>query len=88
MHGNRKGLPLERGRVSVDHSKVAGMVPADRFVRTIELDGPLDASQRAGLLAIAERCPVDLTLVRGSDVQTRLAGEEDVMPSAALGEQT
>jgi uncharacterized OsmC-like protein/alpha-beta hydrolase superfamily lysophospholipase len=87
LYANRKGFPLERARVTVDHSKVAGMMPADRFMRTIALDGPLDSSQRAGLLAIAERCPVDLTLVRGSDVQTRLAGDGDAMPSTALEEQ-
>jgi len=84
LYANRKALPLEQARVTVDHSKVAGMMPADRFTRTIALDGPLDAAQRASLLAIAERCPVDLTLVRGSDVQTRLAGDEDAMPSTAL----
>ena len=87
LYANRKGLPLERSRVTVDHSKVAGMMPADRFTRTIALQGPLDAGQRSSLLAIAERCPVDLTLVRGSDVQTRIEGEEDAMPSAALGDE-
>lgn len=87
LYANRKGMPLERASVTVDHSKVAGMTPADRFTRTIAFDGPLDASQRTSLLAIAERCPVDLTLVRGSDVQTRLAGEEDAMPSTALEDQ-
>ena len=84
LYANRKGLPLERARVTVDHSKIPGMMPADRFVRTIALDGPLDASQRASLLAIAERCPVDLTLVRGSDVQAQLAGDGDAMPSTTL----
>ena len=87
LYANRKGMPLKRARVTVDHSKVPGMMPADRFTRTIAFDGPLDAGQRASLLAIAERCPVDLTLVRGSDVQTRLAGEEDAMPSTVLEEE-
>jgi putative redox protein len=82
LYANRKGLPLERARVTVDHSKVEGMQPADRFMRVIALDGPLHTSERASLLAIAERCPVDMTLVRGSDVQTLLAGEGDVMPGA------
>jgi putative redox protein len=76
LYANRKGIPLERARVTVDHSKIADMMPADRFTRIVALDGPLDGDQRARLLAIAERCPVDLTLVRGSDVETRLAGEE------------
>lgn len=84
LYANRKGLPLERARVTVDHLKIPGMMPADRFVRTIALDGPLDASQRASLLAIAERCPVDLTLVRGSDVQAQLAGDGDALPSTTL----
>lgn len=88
LYANRKGLPLNRARVTVDHSKIAGMAPADRFTRVIALDGSLDAGQRADLLAIAERCPVDLTLVRGSDVQTRCAGEEDAMPGPALEVQS
>ena len=87
LYANRKGLPLKRARVTVDHSKVADMVPSDRFTRIIALDGPLDAGQRASLLAIAERCPVDLTLVRGSDVQTRLAGQDNAMPATTLEEQ-
>ena len=56
-------------------------------MRMITLDGPLDAAQRSSLLAIAERCPVDLTLVRGSDVETRLAGDEDAMPDPALEQE-
>jgi putative redox protein len=87
LYANRKGLPLERATVTVDHSKVPGMMPADRFTRTIALDGPLDADQRASLLAIAERCPVDLTLVRGSDVRTRLAEEEEAIPGSLFEEQ-
>jgi putative redox protein len=63
------------------------MMPADRFNRTIALEGSFDEDQRARLLAIADRCPVDLTLVRGADVQTRLAGDENAMPSTALDEQ-
>jgi len=86
LYARRKGLPLERASVSVEHSKVAGMMPADRFTRLIALDGPLDETQRTRLLAIADRCPVDLTLVRGADVQTRLAGEEDPMPDTAIDE--
>lgn len=73
MYALRKGLPLERARTVVLHSKRSDVTPADLFTRTIALDGPLDQEQREKLLAIADRCPVDLTLVRGSDIQTRLA---------------
>jgi putative redox protein len=74
LYADRKGFPLERAHADVQHDKVAGAAPPDRFTRTIKLDGPLDDSQRERIAAIADRCPVDLTLVRGSDVQTRLVG--------------
>ena len=73
LYANRKGFPLERATTSVRHEKVADIMPPDRFTRTIVLDGPLSDDQRARILEIADRCPVDLTLVRGSDVQTELS---------------
>jgi putative redox protein len=41
--------------------------------RDIEIDGPLDAEQRARLLAIAEKCPVHKILTSGVAVRTELA---------------
>jgi putative redox protein len=73
LYADRNGFPLERAHAVVEHRKMPGMEPADRFTRTITLDGPLDESQREKILAIGDRCPVDLTLTRGSDVYTRLA---------------
>ena len=73
LYANRKGFPLERATTTVRHEKVADIMPPDRFTRTIVLDGPLSDDQRARILEIADRCPVDLTLVRGSDVQTELS---------------
>lgn len=73
LYANRKGFPLERASTTVQHEKVPDMMPPDRFTRTIVLDGPLSDDQRARILEIADRCPVDLTLVRGSDVQTELS---------------
>ena len=88
LYANRKGIKLRQASATVDHSKVAGMMPADRFTRTIALEGSFEGDQKARLLAIADRCPVDLTLVRGADVQTRLAGDEKAMPSTAVEEQS
>lgn len=79
LYADRKGFPLHRARTTVKHEKIAGMMPADRFIRVITLEGPLDAEQRQRIAAIADRCPVDLTLIRGSDVQTTLEAAPDVM---------
>ena len=77
LYADRKGFPLDRAHAVVEHEKVPGMDPPDRFTRTITLDGALDDDQRQRIAAIADRCPVDLTLMRGSDVRTRLAGRPD-----------
>lgn len=73
LYADRKGFPLERASTTVRHEKIKDMMPPDRFTRTVVLEGPLTADQRASILEIADRCPVDLTLVRGSDVQTELS---------------
>jgi uncharacterized OsmC-like protein len=75
MYAERKGYPLKRARTMVAHSKRADEMPADLFTRTITLEGPLDEEQRKKIIAIADRCPVDLTLVRGSDIETGLDSE-------------
>jgi len=41
--------------------------------RSIEIDGPLDAEQRARLLQIAEKCPVHKILTGGVAVHSELA---------------
>ena len=74
LYANRKGFPLVRASTTVKHDKVPDMMPPDRFTRTVVLEGPLNDEQRARILEIADRCPVDLTLIRGSDVQTELSG--------------
>ncbi|SFO39168.1 bifunctional alpha/beta hydrolase/OsmC family protein [Sphingomonas sp. OK281] len=63
LYADRKGFPLERASTTVQHEKVPDMMPTDRFTRTIVLDGPLSDDQRARIVAIADRCPVDLSLI-------------------------
>jgi putative redox protein len=75
LYANRKGIPLERAHATVSHSRTME-TPADRFRRSLVLEGPLSDDDRERLLAIAERCPVDLTLARGSDVTVELAEPE------------
>ncbi|HYS45228.1 MAG TPA: hypothetical protein VEM35_02245, partial [Rhizomicrobium sp.] len=68
---DRKGWPLTRVRTAVRHTR-ASLQTRDSFELDIALEGALDEAQRARLMEIAERCPVHLTLARGSDVKAKL----------------
>ncbi|MEJ1970525.1 MAG: OsmC family protein [Rhizomicrobium sp.] len=72
LYADQKKWPLERVQVKVTHHRAA-LTAKDLFAKEIVLEGPLDEAQRARILAIAERCPVHLTLTRGSEVQTTIA---------------
>lgn len=67
LYAARKQWPLEGVRVAVRHERR----DKDVFVREVELDGPLDDTQRARLLEIAEHCPVHRTLTDGAEIETR-----------------
>ena len=81
MYARRKQWPLERVTVRLRHSRVhaedcvacetqeAKLTVIDR---EIALEGSLDDNQRARLLAIANRCPVHLTLTSRIDIRTTL----------------
>ncbi len=81
MYARRKHWPLERVTVHLRHSRVhaedcAACETQDAKIEVIEcdigLDGALDEDQRARLLAIANRCPVHLTLTSHIEIRTRL----------------
>jgi putative redox protein len=71
LYAARKKWPLEHIRVKVTHYRDS-LNTHDRFVREIQLVGPLDDVQRARLLDVSMRCPVHLTIERGSSVETVL----------------
>ena len=71
LYASRKGWPLTRVRVAVKHSR-ADLNTRDIFEMDIALEGDLDEAQRARLMEIAERCPVHLTMARGSEVRNVL----------------
>jgi len=81
MYANRKGWPLTRVTVGLDHAKkhaddCTDCGPKDRidvFTRSIHIEGDLDDAQRQRLLEIADRCPVHRTLEQSSKVETHLA---------------
>src|SRR5580765_776507 len=66
LYANRKGWPLTKVRTAVRHER-GSLHDKDSFTLDITLEGALSHEQRARLLEIAERCPVHLTLARGSD---------------------
>lgn len=81
MYARRKGWPLDQIIVSLCHSRIhavdcaecetkAGKI--DRIECRLELTGEITAEQRAGLLQIADMCPVHRTLKGEIDIQTRL----------------
>ena len=81
MYARRKKWPLERVTVRLRHSRVhaedcaACETQNVRLMvidREIALDGSVDEDQRAKLLAIANRCPVHLTLSARIDIRTTL----------------
>ena len=70
LYAEHKQFPLKRIRVAVSHAKDKERKPADLFTRSVALEGPLDAAQRARLMEIAGRCPVHRTLASGSAIET------------------
>lgn len=78
LYADRKKWPLKHVEVAVRHNR-PNLQGRDVFEIDVKLDGALDDEQRARLMEIADRCPVHLTLARGSDVQARL-----VAPQAAM----
>ena len=82
MYARRKQWALERVTIRLRHSRVHAEDCADcetrpasitLIERDIELEGDLDEEQRARLLAIANRCPVHLTLNTQMHIATKLA---------------
>ncbi|WP_299149521.1 bifunctional alpha/beta hydrolase/OsmC family protein [uncultured Tateyamaria sp.] len=89
MYARRKEWPLDHVSVDVSHNKVhaqdAGTTSGDKideWKRRIALSGPLDDTQRARLLEIADRCPVHRTLERSSKVITELVSRDEALAEA------
>ena len=84
MYARQKGWPLLGVEVRLRHAKIHARDCADcetregkidRIERDIVLQGPLDESQRARLMAIADRCPVHRTLASEIKIETHLRAD-------------
>ena len=82
LYAEHKKLPLRRVSVDLMHGKVheadcehceESAAKIDRIERVLTLEGDLDATQKAKLLEIADKCPVHRTLHSKVSVETRLA---------------
>jgi putative redox protein len=83
MYAERKGWPLERVSVRLQHDRIYAEDCADcetsdgkidEIKREIDLTGPLDGEQREKLMEIADRCPVHRTLTTETKIRTQAAG--------------
>ncbi len=81
MYARRKQWPLTRVTVRLSHSRVhardCAVCDTEEAMltvieRDVEFEGPLSDVQRERLLAIANRCPVHLTLTSQIDIRTTL----------------
>lgn len=75
-YARRQGWPLEHVEVTIDHARklLAGASePVDVFDKIVFLRGPrLDDEQRARLLGVAAKCPIQRVLTNSPVIETRI----------------
>ena len=85
MYADRKGWPLDKARVVVEHGSAEdpdgetdAIQDADTILdRRLELLGDLDDEQRDRLIEIARKCPIHRTLTGDIAIRTRAADVDE-----------
>jgi putative redox protein len=81
LYADKKGWPLEAITIRLEHDRIhaedcrdcdAHVRKIDRIRCRLELEGPLDDTQRSRLVEIAGKCPVHRTLTSQTSVETTL----------------
>ncbi len=73
MYAERKGWRIDDLCVTVVRAGGEDAHAARRFEKTLDVSGELDGAQRARLLEIADKCPVQKILTGGAEIASRLA---------------
>lgn len=85
LYADRKGWALPPFSVAAAHSIVPagadGTPPRDLFSRHIAFEGPLGPEVQEKLLAIADKCPVHRTLIRGFEIVTDIGSGAAALPA-------
>jgi len=85
LYAERKGRALPPFSVAAAHSIVParadGTPPRDLFSRRIAFEGQLGPEEQEKLLAIADKCPVHRTLVRGFEIVTEIGSSAAALPA-------
>lgn len=81
LYATERAWPLERLVIRVSHERPT-LASRDYFLKEIQIVGDLTNLQRYALLEVTTRCPIHLTVARGSDIETRLLEESEVIEGA------
>jgi putative redox protein len=78
LYAARKAWQVDRIAVRLSYGVAVALAESDgrddsRIDRVIEIDGPLDDTQRARLLDIAGKCPIHKMLTAGVSITSSLA---------------
>ncbi|MEQ8935142.1 MAG: OsmC family protein, partial [Amphiplicatus sp.] len=76
MYAERKGWRIDSLCVNVVRADGEDSHVARRFEKTLDVSGDLDDAQRARLLEIADKCPVQKILTGPVEISSRLADAE------------